>query len=170
MLAASTPISIGAAGGAKKPSEMMAFFIPLVRHLQRKILFGDLIVLVLIDIFDKQIEKINNMKKIIIGVALIGIASLGFVFLNDFSALNNRIQTKQITKNFSKKSGTCGCIIVMKHSSSTNKEVSRWYEWICGSNGPSAKGDLQRKYNEIYSGTDFYISLSSNWVLDSYCD
>ena len=27
MLAASTPISIGAAGGAKKPSEMMAFFI-----------------------------------------------------------------------------------------------------------------------------------------------
>ena len=56
------------------------------------------------------------MKKIIIGVALIGIASLGFVFLNDFSALNNRIQTKQITKNFSKKSGTCGCIIVMKHS------------------------------------------------------
>ena len=35
----------------------------------------------LIDIFDKQIEKIKNMKKLIFGVALIGIASIGFSFM-----------------------------------------------------------------------------------------
>ena len=38
----------------------------------------------LIDIFDKQIEKkINNMKRLIYGVALIGIASVGFAFMNN---------------------------------------------------------------------------------------
>jgi hypothetical protein len=125
---------------------------------------------VLIDIFDKQIEKIKNMKKLIFGVALIGIASIGFYFINDFSALNNKIQTKRINKNFSKKSSTCGCIIVMKHSSSNNKEVERWYEWICGSNGPSAMGNCERKYNKIYSGTGFYVRLSSHWIKDWHCD
>ena len=35
----------------------------------------------LIDIFDNQIEKIKNMKRLIYGVALIGIASVGLAFM-----------------------------------------------------------------------------------------
>ena len=100
------------------------------------------------------------MKRLIYGLALIGIASLGFAFMNK----------KERHKNISNKSDTCGCIIVMKHRRSGNQEVSRWYKYICGPNGATAKGNLQRKYDKIYSGTDFYIRLSSNWVLDRYCD
>jgi hypothetical protein len=35
-----------------------------------------------IHIFDKQTVKINNMKRLIYGVALIGMTSIGFAFIN----------------------------------------------------------------------------------------
>jgi hypothetical protein len=137
----------------------------VVSH-QRKFLYNYLIILVLIDIFDKQIEKIKNMKKIYLGILGLSIISI----LSAFSISNNE---------YKKADDRCGCLKVNKKSiSQNNQTVESWYEKVCGSKCGTcaygyndkwnAKNQLQTKYDKMYSGTDFKVTL--DFVSDDICE
>jgi hypothetical protein len=94
---------------------------------------------VLIDIFDKQIEKIKNMKKLIFGVALIGIASIGFSFMK----IENKNGGDQ---------PNCILIQVYKTDPSTKtKTISNVYETIYAPNATEASNIAKKKYPNAYA-------------------
>ncbi len=110
--------------------------------------------------------KKNQMKKIYLGILALSIISI----LSAFSISNNE---------YKKADDRCGCVNVDKKSiSQNNKLVEYWYEKVCGRKCGTcaygyhdkwnAKNELQTKYDKMYSGTDFKVTLY--WVSDSNCE
>jgi hypothetical protein len=106
------------------------------------------------------------MKKIYLGILALSIISI----LSAFSISNNE---------YKKADDRCGCVNVDKKSiSQNNKLVEYWYEKVCGRKCGTcaygyhdkwnAKNELQTKYDKMYSGTDFKVTLY--WVSDSNCE